>query len=158
VGLVLTHWVGKQFDYFRGKASSEHEKAEHRHHLVAAILWCAFALAFALLLGLLSCPFLQHLENAAWFDTSIIVLDVLVTAGALVHHYNERMAHSEHAKQYSRMEKIFSYASTGITEATKDNNYAKAQTIIKELGRQALAETGDWVLLHRERPLELPPP
>jgi hypothetical protein len=32
----------------------------------------------------------------------------------------------------------------------------EAQGILRELGKDALAENGDWVLLHRERSLELP--
>jgi hypothetical protein len=38
----------------------------------------------------------------------------------------------------------------------KDRHYQPAQHLIEELGKEALEENGDWVLLHRERPLEVP--
>ena len=31
-----------------------------------------------------------------------------------------------------------------------------AQELLLQLGKEALIENGDWVLLHRERPMELP--
>jgi hypothetical protein len=36
------------------------------------------------------------------------------------------------------------------------NDWAAAQRVLAELGREALAEHGDWLLLHRERPMEMP--
>jgi hypothetical protein len=32
----------------------------------------------------------------------------------------------------------------------------KAKECLRKLGQEALAENGDWVLLHRERPLKIP--
>ena len=32
----------------------------------------------------------------------------------------------------------------------------EAQELLIELGKEALGENGDWMLLHRERPLEVP--
>ena len=32
----------------------------------------------------------------------------------------------------------------------------EALDLVRELGKDALAEHGDWVMLHRERPIELP--
>ena len=122
-------------------------------------LWCAAILASLLGLGLLGCPFLKDIkERYAWLDLSIILIDLLLAAGALIHHFRERMAYAEHAKQYSRMEKIFSYASAEIANALEAQNSTNAREILRKLGREALAENGDWVLLHRERPLELPHP
>ena len=31
-----------------------------------------------------------------------------------------------------------------------------ARTLVSDLGKEALAEHGDWLMLHRERPIELP--
>jgi hypothetical protein len=32
----------------------------------------------------------------------------------------------------------------------------RAEALIRNLGSEALMENGDWVILHRERPLEVP--
>jgi hypothetical protein len=44
----------------------------------------------------------------------------------------------------------------GLSKAIDRDDLSEAQTLLRELGREALAENGDWVLLHRQRPLEMP--
>lgn len=88
----------------------------------------------------------------------IITIEMLLAIGALLHHYNERMAFYEHAKQYRRMRGIFDQASELINQALQSRNLECARDGLCNLGKEALAESGDWVLLHRERPLELPHP
>jgi hypothetical protein len=68
------------------------------------------------------------------------------------------MAHSEHAKQYSRMPAVFSRAQDVIEGKLHCKDAEAAQDCIRKLGKEALKENGDWVLLHRERPLEMPHP
>jgi hypothetical protein len=65
------------------------------------------------------------------------------------------MAYREHAKQYTRMEGVFSRA---LSVFAGVNDQESAVACIKSLGREALRENGDWVLLHRERPLDVPHP
>jgi hypothetical protein len=56
------------------------------------------------------------------------------------------------------MEAIFGHASELVRGAIESRNYENACECLTKLGKEALAENGDWVLLHRERPLELPHP
>jgi len=51
---------------------------------------------------------------------------------------------------------IFHQVDTRLDYLIKKGNLALARLLILELGQQALGENGDWVLLHRERPLEMP--
>jgi hypothetical protein len=74
----------------------------------------------------------------------------------LLYGYAKTRALSEHAKQYGRMSLLFANAKQGLEELMTAGKYAGAQALIKDLGKEALAENGDWVLLHRERPLEVP--
>lgn len=80
----------------------------------------------------------------------ILVLSSLMLAvnGGLHHFYANKMAWAEHAKQYKRMVLFF--------ENAKNRFNRLGDSGILDLGREALAENGDWVLLHRERPLEVP--
>jgi hypothetical protein len=159
IRLVLKHWVADQHRYFSRAGERENERAERGEHWVTLTLWCAVIVASLLALGLVGCPFLKDIkERYAWLDLSIILIDLLLAAGALIHHLRERKAYTEHAKQYSRMGKIFSYASAQIANALEAQDYTAARETLRKLGREALAENGDWVLLHRERPLELPHP
>ena len=54
------------------------------------------------------------------------------------------------------MSEIFSRAEDSLQGLLKAGDFEESHELIKELGQEALAENGDWVLLHRERPLEVP--
>ena len=47
-------------------------------------------------------------------------------------------------------------ASQRLAAAIKANSEKQAKTIIYETGLEALDENGDWLLLHRDRPVEVP--
>jgi hypothetical protein len=72
-------------------------------------------------------------------------------------HYKEQMAFPEHEKQYGRMELTLSRAADRIEKALREQNFDTARSLLRETGITALEEHGDWVLVHRERPLEAPP-
>jgi len=82
----------------------------------------------------------------------VVTPAAFVIAGAC-DYYAERMLFSEHAKQYSRMHDIFR-KSLNLFEKAGDNSLR--QSVILAAGKEALAENGDWVLMHRERPIEVP--
>ena len=71
-------------------------------------------------------------------------------------HLQPAKARSEHAKQFGRMSILFDTADRRLEALLSAGRYADARDLIRDLGREALLENGDWVLLHRERPLEVP--
>ena len=89
-------------------------------------------------------------------------------SSALLHHYAEKMAFEENAKQYEHITDIFTKANQALEPILLKLRQAKddpvitaeyqqeAQESLLELGKEALEENGDWVLLHRKKPLELP--
>lgn len=76
----------------------------------------------------------------------MVVMGLAAVAAALVYGYAETMALSDESKQYGRMERIFGSA------LQKDIG----RDLLEALGKEALAENGEWVLMHRERPIERP--
>lgn len=62
-------------------------------------------------------------------------------------------AFGEHQKQYQRMKELFESAGDALFTALAPQS---ADRILFDLGREALAEHADWLLLHRSRPIELP--
>ena len=54
------------------------------------------------------------------------------------------------------MAEIFARAGERMAALLHDGKTARAGALAVELGKEALAEHGDWVILHRERPVELP--
>ena len=85
----------------------------------------------------------------------LAIVMLLVVAG-LRHGYNQQLARSEHAKQCSRMSELFDIGERSLDGLLKAGDHDAAEELLKELGEEALEENGDWVLLHRERPLEVP--
>jgi heme exporter protein D len=97
----------------------------------------------------------EHVAHRAhgWLALGITMPAVI---GALLHGYAEKQALSEHVKQYDRMSVLFANAKQRLGEALDGEQLHEARLLLRELGREALAENGDWVLLHRQRPLEIP--
>ena len=54
------------------------------------------------------------------------------------------------------MAQLFQMASEKLCYAIEAKDEIVANDIILELAQEALLENGDWLLLHRSRPLEIP--
>jgi hypothetical protein len=81
-------------------------------------------------------------------------------AAALWEAYGERFGMRSQAHQYSRFAAIFDRAESAMARleaspAAPDRDQSE-RALIRELGREALMENGDWVLLLRDRPIALP--
>jgi hypothetical protein len=155
---VLKRWVDAQSHYFKSKARENLDTSELNERGVKRLIYVTLILAGAIaILSIVNARF--HYE---WYEFavtwSVIVIDSFLAAGALLHHLSERLAYAEHAKQYKRMEGVFGSASKAIREKIAANDLHAARACLQALGKEALAENGEWVLLHRERPLELPHP
>ena len=162
--LVKRYWVEEQQRYFH--------RASHRDEdrLKDIELWGKSLARFAVIVGALlfavvlyrSMPKLLNHEffgdyKYEWIAWPVIFVEAALAGAALLHNYGNVMAYGEHAKQYTRMEGVFSRAAETL-KTRLDNDSGTALHCISKLGREALAENGDWVLLHRERPLEVPHP
>ena len=55
-----------------------------------------------------------------------------------------------------RMRELFHIAGERLEILLREGNLSGATTVLFQLGREALAETCDWLLLHRERQIEVP--
>ena len=152
---VLKHWVADQRIYFTGTSKKSERSSELMEWRVRACLRVAIIIGFGLAVAAIAMP---AGEESHWRVAAIIAIDLLLASAALLHHANERMAHSEHLKQYRRMLVIFDNAAKSIQSLVDSGNLAAATTCLQALGNEALIENGDWVLLHRERPLEIPHP
>lgn len=86
----------------------------------------------------------------------VIVMTMLPAIAGAIAAYSLKMAFSEQRKQYDRMYRLHRRGAECLDQAVRQGNEALARDIIAELGKEALAENGDWVLLHRERKIEMP--
>ena len=147
VECVFKQWVCGEQKFFEQAIERSEKKFEFMEQTVSLCLLAAIALAGRLLLAVLVIE--PEAAKSHGVDYLVIVIDLLLAAGALLHHANERMAHSEHIKQYKRMLGIFGNASRTIRKMVDEGRLDAAHTCFHALGREALRENGDWVLLHR---------
>jgi hypothetical protein len=165
LAFVHKKWVAEQRSYYTKRAHREHHAMEREERRIELMVKVSVALALLLAI-VLTLPYLAHVHlfeeiahavEAPWPHGLIMVaiVTIAVVAG-LRHGYVQQLAYSEHAKQYGRMAELFDTAERHLAQMLEQGDYQHAAELLKELGAEALEENGDWVLLHRERPLEVP--
>jgi hypothetical protein len=162
---VAKNWVSEQRNYFASKARREQATLEAEEKKIEWLVQLSVALAL-LLAVVLTVPLLvpvheleaiKHWVEDPWVHGFIMLTIVtLAVIAGLRHGYNQQMARSEHAKQFGRMSELFDAAQTHLAAQLASGRMSQASALLQELGQEALEENGDWVLLHRERPLEVP--
>lgn len=81
---------------------------------------------------------------------------MLFAAAAVSKIYQETKAFGEQANRYQRMALSMQLARKQIDSALDAKDLNLAQRALFAIGREALAENGDWLLIHRERPVKVP--
>jgi hypothetical protein len=167
--LVLRYWVEPQGAYFATAARRDdatHARLRVWAKALFAVSLGVAALTAALLRGtggaLLPGSLTVRLPSR-WLDANPGVSEVLTAlmaltavSAALLHNYAEKRALSEHAKHYARMSVLFANAKARLAVFIDAGEYGRAELLLSDLGAEALRESGDWVILHRERPLDVP--
>ncbi len=143
IALVMDRWVVDQERFFTRRATRAFEQSGWLRTLANGSFYA----------GLI---FLVIRAFAPPDHPLIITLATVLAVAILLNVYAKVTALSEHAKQYRRMSALFAHASRQLTDLLAADRVAEARGLLRDLGRESLAENGDWVLLHRERPLELP--
>jgi len=151
LGFVRKYWIDDQLRYF-GRSAGSNLRCHECFHILGLIC-IVTVLVLGVVLGLLGAG-----NENPYFDRVAIGLEASLAAAALLHHFNNRMAYAEHAKQYNRMASLFARATDLLGKFLEHDDFEKAYDCVRKVGNEALTENGDWVLLHRERPLEVPHP
>ena len=125
-------------------------------------VWTFIAIAVALLM---TCVFASFLVGYVPDTQRHPLLSVVATMAfflpAIVFAYAEFKALPEHIRLYERMYRVFQQASKLLKDIKAGGNWntleaqQKARRIYRELGREALHENSEWLLIHRERPLDI---
>lgn len=153
LNLVYTHWIKDQENYFTKCANRQHKKLERLEH------YANFLYGSGLLVSIIAIVFWDYLEHDKTLHHALIVfMGFTPIVAALWINYAEKISLHAQSKQYARFAVIFNRARK-IFESLNENNEAnqlQKKKLIKELGKEALIENGDWVLMRRERPIEIP--
>ena len=153
--LAVEHWVGGQAAYYADRAHSQRERL-HRLERRSRFFLIAGLLATA---GLVL--FWSRLESLpAWHRWIVVLMGFAPIGAALWETYAERLGLRTQVNQYARFAGIFRragrFAERLERHPTRHDRQHALIALLRELGREALMENGDWVLLLRERPIVLP--
>ncbi len=147
---VIGHWIGDstglggQLDYFR-KGTSQRERA----------YWLTMRLGDAALLGgLIGASLLLfggHLLPSTAQQGLVVAMGLLPLLAGIREAYSYKKADKELIKQFRFMSRLFESCRERLDRARTD---VETRQLLLALGRACLEEHAEWILLHRERPLE----
>lgn len=137
---VLEEWVDDQWNYY--------SQAARRRQAMGT--WLNRVAKGFFLLGLLLAGTRPVFHGNAAFNVAIGLAPVVA---ALLYVYTHTRAFLEQARQYDRMSSLFGNARRRLRQALAEGDLETFRGLLLDLGKEALRENGDWVLLHRERPI-----
>ena len=152
IKLVKKYWIEKQIKYFKKRIHNSVNKLTRLKKISRWLL--ALGLLLAVILFCCEWWFPDCKEHYPVPHNTLSLLMIFFPAiGVVLGGYVEKAGFDTHLKRSLEMEKIFQRANQELEKSSKDCNQ---QCVLLELGKAALEENNDWLLLHRDRPLELP--
>jgi hypothetical protein len=150
VGWVIDNWIGDlasgygQLAYYSSKQLHNTSRFRRTRMLGSLCLWAGISIAFMLLL-------LDRGANAEQRHMLLILMGVLPLVAGIWDAYSHKKAEKELIKQYRFMSGVFSKARRLLDDS---DDLVFQRRVLKALGLAALDEGAEWLLMHRERPLE----
>jgi hypothetical protein len=153
--LAVEHWVGGQASYYADRTHSQRKRL-HLYEKGSQLFLGAGLLATVTLVVCWT-----RLEALPiWHRWLVVLMGFAPIGAALWETYAERMGLRAQVNQYARFAGIFRRAKRFAEQlergGTRHDKRHALIALLRELGREALMENGDWVLLLRERPIVLP--
>lgn len=149
---AVRNWVGEvdaasptgQLGYYARK-SVQHARLNNLTEKITALcLWSGMAIA--VVLAILADRFGYTTRTVL-----LLLLGLLPLIAAVRGAYAHKRANRELIKQYRFMARTFRHARRRLDDAA---NAAEVREVLRVLGKVALDEHAEWILMHRERPLE----
>lgn len=146
---VFAQWIQGEGAYFTKAFLREREIANR-------IRWSANACLVATAIVALVLGVAVARNEVAYHGFLIAVLTLTLAGAGLLTGYAQKRAHEEHARRYRRMAALYRVAGDRLAILLRRGDLNAARGVLIQLGREALAETCDWLLLHRERQIDVP--
>ncbi len=150
---VLDHWIQHQLNYFGGHgqhfgAAEKNARLNHWYKKWArSLLYIGIGCGGLAMLVMWTGSWWMTEEVVYYLKYLLIFFSGLgIVSAATFYAWRERFAFAKHAKNYSAMARIYQEAKDRL-EQDKES----LETILKDLGREAITETTEWLMLHRER-------
>ena len=156
--VALERWVRHQQTWYGEKANRQSHSVRQRERisrngLLVAVAWSILVPASFLIHG----PWRNlgpWMPNKWKYQEAMhVALVVPALLAAAYRLWIEQSGYAEQSREYRFMERQFEIKA-GELEANMDSP-AMVEKLLVEVGIEALKENGRWLLLHRERPLEV---
>lgn len=149
MSLVSEHWVRNQADYYAHAVRRDDGRAKSLR------AWSNRLFITGMTLAAVHVSW-QWFEGGDPIYPVLMAMSLVLILAALLVVYSDKRGYAGQAKQYARMAALYAAADARLRSALEQGDQGGAAALLLELGKETLAENGDWVLMHRERPLEVP--
>jgi hypothetical protein len=149
---AIERWIGdplketdnSQITYYAQKSSERNQLRRITVAIGRTCLWAGIAVAVVLAL-------FQNVLGTEVRSLLIVLMGILPLVAGVREAYAHKKAEKEVIKQYQFMHKLCQNAARRLDRAETTE---EKLNILKVLGHAALDEHAEWILMHRERPLE----
>lgn len=151
--LILKHWIEGQRTFFSNASYRDYQRLGTHSRLVKTVFLVGLALAVLLVLVHSLSP--HQTEHSLNWHVQVVVIGMLPALAAAIGGYAEKMAFAAQAKRYEWMTSLFTRASEQLRMVLREGSDTAAKQLLVDLGKEALEENGNWVVVHRERTPEV---
>jgi len=150
VDWVIEEWVGDesgetgQLSYYRRKEMEKTRRFRRTTYLGRIALWMGVLIAVVLAVAGTDMSDFQR-------NLLLVLMGVFPLIAGVRDAYSHKKAEKELIKQYRFMSGILSNARR-LLDGSDDPEFRRR--VLRALGNAALEEDAEWILMHRERPLE----
>ena len=147
---VIRQWVGGrsekqgQLSYYTRKERENSARFRRTQRLGTLCLWVGIGTAVVLVL-------LGGRLDDQQKNLLLVLMGVLPLVAGVWDAYSHKKAEKEQIKQYGFMRRVFTKAHSLLAGS---NDVEFQRQVLRAVGQAALDEEAEWLLIHRERPLE----
>jgi hypothetical protein len=99
---------------------------------------------------------IQSMMHGSALPLLLGFMGIAQLGGALMFNHADKRGYADHAKRYARMEEVLGVADRRVKLSIERRRFDDVRELLYLAGKELLMESGDWLLAHRERPLEVP--
>ncbi len=148
---VRSHWMENQQTFFERNTKRDHDHAHRCHVWAKRFLGLSMvAVLFQSVRLLVADSHDEHVGHDHLTHGIIILIAISGVLAGLYHEYAEKRLFEKQSRSYAWMASLYKIAITRFDALVKVEKLEDARDLIRELGREALAENADWVIYHRE--------
>jgi hypothetical protein len=147
---VIEQWVGNekdqtgQYAYYKRKQLEKAKRYKRTTNLGRIALWVGIIIAVWLAIAGQDMTGFQR-------NVLLVLMGIFPLIAGIRDAYSHKKAEKELIKQYRFMSGILANARR-LLDSTDDIHFRRR--VLRALGNAALEEDAEWILMHRERPLE----